>query len=93
MYAQQKTTAANSSDCTSLRGPNIDAIAIDAELAESWPAAGPPVLWTRKLGQGYSSFVCAGDRAYTQYQSVLGQFVICLDANSGETVWEHRYSV
>jgi outer membrane protein assembly factor BamB len=49
------------------------------------------VLWTRELGQGYSSFVAWDDRVATQYQTLAGQFVICLDADSGETLWQHRY--
>lgn len=49
------------------------------------------MLWTRQLGQGYSSFVAWDNRIATQYQSLSGQYVICMDADSGETVWEHRY--
>lgn len=49
------------------------------------------MLWTRPLGRGYSGFTAADDRIYTQYQSLGGQYVICLDAATGETVWEYRY--
>ncbi|MFO0805703.1 MAG: hypothetical protein U0791_21585 [Gemmataceae bacterium] len=41
-----------------VRGPNYDAISTEAGLVASWPAAGPPVLWTRELGQGYSHSAC-----------------------------------
>lgn len=74
-----------------VRGPNYDGHSPEVHLADSWPEAGPPVLWTRELGQGYSSFVAWGDRVATQYQTLAGQYVICLDANSGETIWEYRY--
>lgn len=74
-----------------LRGTNYDGHSSETGLAETWPSEGPPVLWSRPLGQGYSAFVARDDRAYTQYQSLGGQYVVCLDADSGETVWEYRY--
>ena len=38
--------------------------------------------------EGYSGFVAAQNRVYTQYQSLRGQFVLCLDAHTGDTLWE-----
>lgn len=74
-----------------LRGPNYDGKSAEINLAESWSEEGYPVLWNRKLGQGFSGFVSAANRIYTQYQAVSGQFVVCLNAETGETVWEYRY--
>lgn len=74
-----------------VRGPKFDNHAADVGLADAWPELGPPVLWTRPLGTGYSSFTALNGRVFTQYQTLGGQFVVCLDANTGQTVWEHRY--
>lgn len=74
-----------------IRGPHWNGISDEREISESWPSEGPPVLWTRELGQGYSSFVAWPNRIATQYQSLSGQYVICLDADTGNTIWEHRY--
>lgn len=74
-----------------IRGPQFDGRSPEIHLADEWPATGPPVLWHRALGEGYSAFTAARDRVFTQYQSLSGQYVICLDAESGETVWEYRY--
>ncbi|MHB9049316.1 MAG: PQQ-binding-like beta-propeller repeat protein, partial [Pirellulales bacterium] len=74
-----------------VRGANYDGRSAERDLADSWPDEGPPVLWTRTLGQGYSAFVAWNDRIATQYQTLGGQYVICLSADSGETLWEHRY--
>jgi outer membrane protein assembly factor BamB len=60
-------------------------------LADAWPAEGPPVLWTRALGQGHSGLIVVGNRCFTQYQSSRGQFLLCLEMPSGATVWEVRY--
>jgi hypothetical protein len=75
----------------SIRGPHWNGHSAETQLADSWPKDGPPVLWTRELSQGYSAFVTWNDRIATQYQTLRGQFVICLDANTGSTIWEHRY--
>ena len=77
-------------DWPGLRGPACDGVAIGEVLAESWPTDGATILWSRNLGQGYSSFAILGDRAFTQYQNALGQYVICLERDTGRTIWEHR---
>lgn len=74
-----------------LRGPNGDALSAETGLAEAWPSDGPPVLWSREIGQGYSGIIVVGDRAYTQTQRLYGQYVVALDAETGDTVWEYRY--
>ena len=87
------TRHAQAEDWPWLRGPAFDGSSTETDLVETWPDDGPPVLWFRDLGHGYSSFAVVDGRAYTQYQNVYGQFVICLDGATGETVWEHRYGL
>jgi outer membrane protein assembly factor BamB len=74
-----------------VRGPNYDGYSPEIRIADQWPESGPPVLWTRDLGQGYSAFVAQGTRVYTQGQTLGGQYVYCLHADTGKTIWEHRY--
>ena len=85
------TASGHAADWPHFYGPTADNHAANEDLADSWPVAGPSVLWTRELGQGYSGFVVAHDRAYTQTQSLYDQTVLCLDANTGETLWTHKY--
>lgn len=74
-----------------LRGAHYDAAARSCRLADAWPPQGPPILWHRALGQGFSGFIVVDGRAYTQVQTLYSQAVICLDANTSTTVWEQRY--
>ena len=74
-----------------IRGPDFDGRSREINLAESWPSTGPPVLWHRALGEGYSAFTAAGDRVFTQYQTIGGQYLACLHADTGEAIWEYRY--
>ncbi len=82
-------------------GPNRNFIVEATGLAEKWPAAGPPVVWSRPLGTGHSAIVADEGRLYTMYRAGNGrarlgpwdaeEAVIALDATSGRTLWEHRY--
>ena len=62
-----------------------------APLADTWPDDGPPTLWTRPLGEGYSSIVVDGDLLVTMYREQEDEVIIGLDAASGATRWRHAY--
>jgi outer membrane protein assembly factor BamB len=72
-------------------GPGGDFKVVVAGLAESWPEDGPPVLWRRPLGAGYSAIAAVAGTLYTIYRDGEDDVVIALRADDGETVWEHRY--
>ncbi|HXT58034.1 MAG TPA: PQQ-binding-like beta-propeller repeat protein, partial [Pirellulales bacterium] len=76
-----------------VRGPTYDGHSPETNLADEWPDEGPPVLWSRTLGQGYSAFVAAGQQIYTQYQTLTGQYVVSLDAETGDMIWQYRYEM
>src|SRR5262245_40344992 len=73
------------------RGPTFDCLSTGTDLVDSWPESGPLVLWTREIGQGYSSFIAVGPHIFTQAQTLYEQAVLCLDAETGKTVWSSRY--
>jgi outer membrane protein assembly factor BamB len=72
-------------------GPAQDFHAPAGTLAAAWPEGGPRQLWSRPLGDGYSAIVAEGGRLYTMYRDGEDEVVVCLDAATGETVWEYRY--
>ena len=83
-------------------GPNRNFLSPSTGLAESWPVAGPPVLWKRDLGEGYSAIAVDGDTLYTMYHRIQPywlifseqqEVVVALDARTGETQWEYPYKV
>ncbi len=78
-------------DWNSLRGNNFDGHSAETGIVHSWSSDGPPVLWTRKLGQGYSGFTGKADRIFTQFQTAVSQYVVCLDRNDGKTIWKYGY--
>lgn len=72
-------------------GPRRDFKSDVKGIPDMWPATGPRRIWNRQLGDGYSAIVAEGDRLFTMYRRGLQDVVICLDANTGQTVWEFAY--
>jgi outer membrane protein assembly factor BamB len=72
-------------------GPTRDFKVDVAGLATSWPKAGPRKLWSRELGEGYSSIAVDGNRLYTMYRAGEREIVVSLDAQTGKTLWEYPY--
>ena len=43
-------------------GPNRNCISAETGLLLEWPKGGPPKLWEKKLGEGFSAPVVVGER-------------------------------
>jgi len=72
-------------------GRNRDFIVNTSGLADSWPASGPKKLWTRPLGDGYSSIAEEHGVLYTAFRRRLSDVITALDAATGKTLWEYDY--
>ena len=87
----QEASPSKNQDWSTIRGPAWNGISLEIGLAEHWPPEGPPVFWTRDLGQGYSAFIAWDHLVATQYQDLAGQYVVCLSADTGATKWRYHY--
>jgi outer membrane protein assembly factor BamB len=84
-------------------GPTRDFISTATGLADTWPAGGPPRLWSRPLGLGHSAVVVDDGRLSPAYRPAgagggggaarfeAREVVVAIDAATGETIWEHAY--
>ncbi len=80
----------------SFRGTNRDAICQDdTPLARTWPASGPPSLWTVDLGEGYAGAAVSDGRVYVlDYdEEAVADTMRCLSLDDGLTIWTNRYPV
>ena len=73
-------------------GANRDFSVQSGPLASKWPAAGPPVIWKRKLGEGHSAIVGDARRLYTMRWDGEREFIVAMNAATGATIWEHGYA-
>jgi outer membrane protein assembly factor BamB len=81
-------------------GPHRDGVSEETGLLDVWPEGGPPVLWRRPLGQGFSSVSVRGDRLFTlESEGVTRdglvedrshEYVVAISAADGATLWRTR---
>jgi outer membrane protein assembly factor BamB len=79
-------------DWPQFRGPNADGVSPETGLARTWPADGPPVLWTRDLARGYAG-AAVHDREVFVLDSPTGtnDVLRCLDLTTGKEKWTYSY--
>ncbi len=61
-------------------------------LSKRWAKDGPKRLWSRALGEGYSTILVDQGRLYTMYRNGENEVVVALEADTGKTVWEYKYA-
>ncbi len=69
------------------RGPNANGISSET----GWNPKSAKKLWTRELGVGYSTVSVKGDKLYTMGHEEGEDTVYCLDAGTGDKVWDYSY--
>jgi outer membrane protein assembly factor BamB len=72
-------------------GPRDNGVSAETGLLQEWPAEGPPLLWHRKLGEGYAPPSVRGERLIVQHRLRDREIVECLHAHTGETLWKYDY--
>jgi outer membrane protein assembly factor BamB len=72
-------------------GPTRDFHVPGAVLAPSWPREGPKRLWSRELGDGYSSILSDGPHLFTVFRRDKRNVATALDAATGRTLWEQAF--
>jgi outer membrane protein assembly factor BamB len=75
-------------DWPQILGPNRNGQAENEHLAEKWPASGPKILWSYKVGSGYSGVVAAGNQVVIFHRMADSERVECLSAASGRSLWK-----
>jgi outer membrane protein assembly factor BamB len=84
------TLTASAADWPHWRGPNYDGISPEKGFATTWKEA-PKTLWEKPIGAAFSTFACVGDKVYTCGTKDKKQVLYCLNAQTGDTVWEKAF--
>jgi outer membrane protein assembly factor BamB len=91
LSAQTPAPRASAGPWPQWRGPERTGVSAETGLLTSWPAGGPPQVWTATgLGSGFSSVAVAGGRIFTMGDRRDGQYVIALDEATGKELWATR---
>jgi outer membrane protein assembly factor BamB len=73
-------------------GPERNGVSHESGLLNSWPEKGPPILWEKSIGEGYSGPVVAGDKLILFHRIGSDEVVECLHAGTGRELWKFAYA-
>jgi len=79
-------------DWPQFRGPQRDNISRETGLSRKWAAAGPKVLWSVPVAQGYAGAAIAGGRVFHHdYDESKNEWCVnCRNFADGKLVWQFR---
>ncbi len=72
-------------------GPRDDGISGETGLLAKWPAKGPPKVWEKEVGTGYSAPSVRGNRLVLHHRLRDQEIVDCFAADTGKPVWTYSY--
>ena len=87
---------ATAADWPTFRGPFRTAVAPDTDLLETWPEAGPRLLWeSAGAGRGYASLAIVEERIYTLGDGLStatdqDEYLTCFDRATGKQLWKTK---
>jgi outer membrane protein assembly factor BamB len=85
------STGASASEWPQFLGPTRNGVYAGPPLTASWPKDGPPIVWQRKVGQGFSGPALASGKLILFHRVDDKETIECLDANTGKTLWTFDY--
>jgi hypothetical protein len=79
-------------DWPQFRGPDRNGISKETGLLRKWPAAGPKLLWSVPVAEGYAGAAIVGGRVYHHdYDEAKSEWSInCRSLAAGKPIWQFR---
>lgn len=71
-------------------GPRQDGTSSETVL-KTWPKGGPPILWEKKVGTGYSAPSVRGYRLILHHRVGDHEVIDCLRSYDAKPMWSHKY--
>ena len=72
-------------------GPDRNGVSKETGLVDSLPKNGPPLVWKKEVGEGFSGPVIAGERLILFHRVGNEEVVQCLNAGTGKGLWKFAY--
>lgn len=83
--------AVQAADWPQFLGPTRNGVYDGADLADAWQQGGPPIVWRKPVGQGFSGPVVSERKLILFHRQSDKEVVDCFDAQKGERLWSVDY--
>ena len=83
--------ACTAADWPQFLGPTRNGVSTETGLKATWPKEGPPVVWQKDVGEGFSGPVVVGDRVVLFHRVGDEEVVECMNTADGATKWKKGY--
>ncbi|MBP9900361.1 MAG: PQQ-like beta-propeller repeat protein [Verrucomicrobia bacterium] len=85
------TASASAEDWPRFLGPRGDNTSAEINLLDHWNPNGPPIIWEKSVGAGYSAPSVSKDLLVLHHRLGNEEIVEAMDARSGKSKWEYKY--
>lgn len=72
-------------------GPRANGTSLETGLLEKWPKEGPPMLWEKAIGSGYSAPSVRENLLILHHRLRDEEIVQAMDAVTGREIWKYAY--
>src|SRR5690242_4241760 len=79
LFSFQLADALHAADWPQFLGPTRNGASSESGLLLAWPKEGPPLVWEKPVGEGFSGPVIAGDRLILLHRRGEQDVVDCFD--------------
>ena len=69
------------------RGPSRSGVSTEVDLLRTWPPQGPPILWKKPIGEGFSAISVAGSKLFTVFAEGEQEYLAAFRAADGQELW------
>jgi outer membrane protein assembly factor BamB len=83
--------AAAAEDWPRFLGPRGDNTSTETNLLDRWSTNGPPILWEKPIGTGYSAPSVQGDLLVLHHRLGEAEIVEAMEAATGKSKWTQKY--
>jgi outer membrane protein assembly factor BamB len=78
-------------DWAEFLGPRGTGVSGETGLLDQFPKGGPPVLWKKRIGTGYTAPSVRGNLLVYFHREQDDEAVVAITADRGEPVWRYAY--
>ena len=72
-------------------GPRANGISSETGLLDKWPTNGPPLVWEKEIGSGYSGPSLLGNLLVLHHRIMDEEIIEAFDTTTGKPLWRYAY--